>query len=196
VADTLNGYLAGTVTGAPNATTTTHRNLKDAQERIAMKIAATSTGPDLDAAIDSRFGRCAYFVVLDSASGDLEATPNPFLDATGGAGTQAAQWVLGQDVDVLLTGRCGPKAAAVLNDAGIRVVEGVSGSVREASEGFRTEDSATREPQGVGNGRGPGRCRRAGGGRGAGNGQGNPAGGHGAGRGRGAGRGIGRHGRS
>jgi predicted Fe-Mo cluster-binding NifX family protein len=153
-----------------------------------MKIAATSTGPDLDAAIDPRFGRCAYFVILDSESGNLEATPNPFLDAAGGAGTQAAQWILGQDVAVLLTGRCGPKAAAVLHDAGIRMVEGVSGSVREASERFRAEDSATSGPQGVGDGRGPGRCR------GAGGGQGRLARGQGAGR--GAGGRMGRRGRN
>ncbi len=155
-----------------------------------MKIAATSTGPDLDAAIDPRFGRCAYFVIFDSESGALEATPNPFLDAAGGAGTQAAQWILGQGVDALLTGRCGPKAAAVLHDAGIRMVEGISGSVREASERFRAEDSATRGLHSVGDGRGPGRWR------GAGGGHGRLGGGHGVGRGRGAGGGMGRRGRS
>ena len=98
-----------------------------------MKIVMSATGPSLDSALDPRFGRCAYFVILDSDTGALAAVENPFLDTAGGAGTQAAQWVLDQEADVLLTGRCGPKAAAVLSDAGLRVLEGASGSLREAS---------------------------------------------------------------
>jgi predicted Fe-Mo cluster-binding NifX family protein len=180
-----------------------------------MKIVATSTGRDLDSALDPRFGRCAYFAVLDSESGALEAIPNPFLDAAGGAGTQAAQWVLDQGAEILLTGQCGPKAAAVLRDAGIRVVEGASGSLREAAAPFRTTPphEPAREPArpdaresatvgtgvdagfgaGLGAGNGAGACRRVRGGRG-------PGGGSGAGRGRGrntgAGWGPGRRGRS
>ncbi|NEX20269.1 dinitrogenase iron-molybdenum cofactor biosynthesis protein [Thiorhodococcus mannitoliphagus] len=96
------------------------------------KILATSTGTELDSAIDPRFGRSAYFALIDQGTGALEAIPNPFLDAASGAGTQAAQWVLEQGVDVLVTGRCGPKAAAVLEGSGVRVIEGASGSVREA----------------------------------------------------------------
>jgi predicted Fe-Mo cluster-binding NifX family protein len=158
-----------------------------------MKIAATSTGMDLDCAMDPRFGRCAYLTILDTDSGELDATPNPFLDAAGGAGVQAAQWVLDRDVEVLLTGTCGPKAAAVLRDAGIRVVEGVSGSLREATESFRGASSDRQAPaaQPQGARRGGGVCRGAGGGRGPGGGQG-----RGAGRGPGAGRGQGGRGRS
>ncbi|MFD2110683.1 NifB/NifX family molybdenum-iron cluster-binding protein [Thiorhodococcus fuscus] len=157
-----------------------------------MKIIATSTGQDLDAALDPRFGRCAYFVLIDTDSGALEAIANPFLDAAGGAGTQAAQWVLDQEADVLLTGQCGPKATAVLRDSGIRIVEGTSGSVREASASVTPADPAVALPlSSMGAGRGAGRCRRAGGGNGGGCG-----GGRGAGRGTGAGKGLGRRGRT
>jgi predicted Fe-Mo cluster-binding NifX family protein len=161
-------------------------------ERINMKIAVSSTGQDLDAAVDPRFGRCAYFAILDTDSGVLEVTPNPFPDAAGGAGTQAAQWILDRDAAVLLTGHCGPKAAAVLADAGIRVVEGVSGSVREVTEPFRGNLGGPpgQRGTGLGPGRGTGTCRRAGGGRGIGAARGNGPG-RGLGRGRGAGGGQG-----
>lgn len=178
-----------------------------------MKIAATSAGPNGDSVIDPRFGRCAYFIILDSETGDLEATPNPFLDAVGGAGTQAAQWLIERDVAAVLTGRCGPKAAALLDDAGVRMVEGVGTSVREAAERLRirgaaddptpvavavageaalavgAQDGPTGQPQAAGAGRGQGRCR------GAGGGQGGRGAGQGPGRGRGAGGRLGRRAR-
>lgn len=168
-----------------------------------MKIIATSTGQDLDATLDPRFGRCAYFVLIDTDSGAFEATPNPYLDAAGGAGTQAAQWVLDQGADVLLTGQCGPKATAVLQDSSIRIVEGASGSLREASASVASASVSTEvtpaaptaalPPSDMGAGRGTGRCRRAGGG---GGGCGGGRGGRGAGRGAGAGKGLGRRGRT
>jgi predicted Fe-Mo cluster-binding NifX family protein len=97
-----------------------------------MKIVITSSGLDLDAAIDPKFGRCAYLALFDSESNTFTATANPFQNSHGGAGTQTAQWVLNQNATVLLTGHCGPKAAAVLNADNIRIVEGVTGTVREA----------------------------------------------------------------
>ena len=151
-----------------------------------MKIVITSTGTGLDARVDPRFGRCAYFALVDPESRALEAVANPFQDGTGGAGTQAAQWVVGQGVGALLTGHCGPNATTVLDDAGIRIVEGVSGTVGEAIEHYaRNELTATpytTEPipqgarcgggPGLGLGRGPGRGRGPGAGRGLGRGRG------------------------
>lgn len=54
-----------------------------------MKIPVSSTGQHLDVPVDPGFGRCAYFAILDTESGVLEATTNPFREAAGGAGTQA-----------------------------------------------------------------------------------------------------------
>jgi predicted Fe-Mo cluster-binding NifX family protein len=154
-----------------------------------MKIAVTSTGTDMDSPVDPRFGRCPYLAVVDLESGQLEAVVNPFQNASGGAGIQAAQWVVGKGVGALLTGSCGPKASAILEDADIEVISGVSGSVREAAESFKhtRRDSSTsaatggetditphgwgrrigsRPGAGQGSGRGPGHGGRGGGRRG------------------------------
>jgi predicted Fe-Mo cluster-binding NifX family protein len=112
-----------------------------------MKIAITSTGTELDSTVEPRFGRCPYFALVDTETGGFEAKANPFRDAAGGAGVQAAQWVADRGVSVLLTGRCGPKAAAVLDDADIRIVEDVMGTVREVSTRYTQESQAVTGPE-------------------------------------------------
>lgn len=98
-----------------------------------MKIAVTAEGPQLDSAIDSRFGRAKHFVLLDVETGEVTAHDNTQnLNAPQGAGIQAAQTVARLDAAVLLTGHVGPKAFATLQAAAIAVYTGATGTVREA----------------------------------------------------------------
>ena len=41
-----------------------------------MKIAVTSTGTDLESAVDPRFGRAAYILIVDSETIAFEALDN------------------------------------------------------------------------------------------------------------------------
>ncbi len=66
-----------------------------------MKICATSTGLSLDAPVDPRFGRCQYFMVVDSETMEYDAMQNPRVCASGSAGIQVAQTVAGKGVDVV-----------------------------------------------------------------------------------------------
>ena len=54
---------------------------------IKVKICVTSTGPSLDAPVDPRFGRCQYFVIVDSETMEYEAMQNPSMGASGGGDT-------------------------------------------------------------------------------------------------------------
>ncbi|MEA2090316.1 MAG: NifB/NifX family molybdenum-iron cluster-binding protein, partial [Thermoproteota archaeon] len=56
-----------------------------------MKICVSAVAGDLDAQVDPRFGRCPYFVVVDSETMRFEVVPNVASRAMGGAGIQAAQ---------------------------------------------------------------------------------------------------------
>ena len=49
-----------------------------------MKIAVTATKPEREAALDRRFGRCGFFVIIDTQTDAWEAFPNPAQDASGG----------------------------------------------------------------------------------------------------------------
>ena len=103
-----------------------------------MKIAITSTGPDLESAVDERFGRARYILITDPQANDFEVIDNS-ADSTArqGAGVQAAQMMADNGVGWVLTGHVGPKAFQVLNMAGIKIGTGTSGTCREVLERFR-----------------------------------------------------------
>jgi predicted Fe-Mo cluster-binding NifX family protein len=103
-----------------------------------MKIAVTSTGPDLEAMMDPRFGRAAYLLVIDPDTLDFEAVNNSDnVNAFKGAGIQAACKVNEKGASVLLTGYCGPNAFKTLSAAEVSVCQNVTGSVREAVALFK-----------------------------------------------------------
>jgi len=101
-----------------------------------MKIAVSAVGPSLDAQVDPRFGRCGYFVIVDPETMAFEAVENSSTAAAQGAGIATAQMIAGKGVEAVLTGNCGPNAHQVLVAAGIRVVTGVTGTVRDAAKGY------------------------------------------------------------
>ena len=130
-----------------------------------MKICVSAVANSLDAQLDPRFGRCPYFVIVDLESMQFEAIPNDASSAMGGAGIQAAQTITGKGVTVLITGNVGPNAFQALSAAGIKIVTGAFGTVRESVEKFkRGELRETGAPTvgghfGMGMGRGRGRGR-------------------------------------
>lgn len=171
-----------------------------------MKIAVSATEGDLNAQVDPRFGRCSYFIIIETQDMSFESFNNENNALSGGAGIQSAGFVASKGIKAVLTGNCGPKALDVFAKAGIDVFTGFSGTVRDAVEKFKqgneqpiseatvAEKSGTAagcptqtdQQQSYGRGMGTGRCR-AGGGSGRGMGRG-----AGRGMGRGSGQGMGR----
>ena len=101
-----------------------------------MKVAISSTGPDLEAQVDPRFGRCRYFVIVDSETKEFEVLDNQAAVTRGGAGIQAAQMVANSRVDAVITGHLGPKAADTLVAAALKTYLGASGTVGEALQQY------------------------------------------------------------
>ena len=125
---------------------------------------------------------------------NVESLENPNLALGGGAGIQSAQLLANYEVEVVLTGNCGPNAFATLNAAGIEVIVGASGVVRQVVEGYKqgafsgTSQANVASHFGMSSttGYSPAAVGMAGGGMGGGGG-----GGMGRGQGRGMGRGMG-----
>ncbi len=106
-----------------------------------MKIAITSTGKELDSAIDLRFGRALGFIIYNLENDNYEFVDNiQNLNAAQGAGIQAAQNIVNQNVDAVITGNCGPKAFTVLSGAGVKIYIGANGSVKETVQKFRNNE--------------------------------------------------------
>jgi len=103
-----------------------------------MKIAISATGPSLDDEVEPRFGRCPYFIIADPDTMQFEALENSSAMAAGGAGISTGQMIASKGAQIVLTGNCGPNAFQVLSAAGIQVITGVSGKVREAIEGYKS----------------------------------------------------------
>jgi len=102
-----------------------------------MKIALSANAPGLDADIDPRFGRCQYFAIGDTDTMKFEFIENSSMAAGGGAGISAAQTIVDKGVKAVLTGNCGPNAYQVLEAAGVQVITGVSGTVKQAINDFK-----------------------------------------------------------
>jgi predicted Fe-Mo cluster-binding NifX family protein len=102
-----------------------------------VKMCVSATSGSLDAQVDSRFGRCPYFVIVDSETMEFNAIANDSSGAAHGAGIQAAQTVVNMGVKVVITGNVGPNAFNVLSATGIKIVTGASGSVKEAVEKYK-----------------------------------------------------------
>jgi predicted Fe-Mo cluster-binding NifX family protein len=114
-----------------------------------MKIVISANGLDLDAQASPVFGRCPVYVFVDSESADgnhpmaFEAVDNPALSAAGGAGIQAAQFIVERGAEAVISGSVGPNAFGVLQAASVSVYTFVGGTVRQAVEAYKAGKLAT-----------------------------------------------------
>ncbi len=172
-----------------------------------MKIAISATGNTLDSGVDPRFGRCSWFIIVETDDMSFEAVQNENADLPNGAGIQSASQVASLGVQAVLTGSCGPKASQVFSTTDISVYPNCGGTVRQAAEQFKADGGRTApaasskvaQPVNAGQGVTPqpdmrGRCMGGSGrglGMGGGKGMGGGRGMGGGGRGMGGGHGMG-----
>lgn len=128
-----------------------------------MKIVVSSSGADLDAPASPVFGRCPTFVFVEPETMSFEAVENPAVGAAGGAGIQAAQFVVARGAQAVVTGNVGPNAFDVFGAAGISVYLFSGGTVREAVEAYQAGQlpvsggASVSEHSGMGRGMGRGK---------------------------------------
>ena len=143
-----------------------------------MKIAISSTGKELDSAVDPRFGRCAYFIIVDIDKENkkfdvVKTIANPNVAVGGGAGVSAAQLIANEGAEAVITGNIGPRAHDVFQQLGIDAYM-AEGTIEEAVGLFmddKLEAISVPGPMGIGK-PGMGRGAGLGSGRGQGTGRG------------------------
>lgn len=159
-----------------------------------MKLALSSTGRELDSQLDPRFGRSAYFIIVDTDDMSFNAFENEQTGMTSGAGISSANFVISKGIKAVLTGNCGPKAMQVFSAAGIDVFTGQTGSVKNAVENYKKGNMQSSTTATVPEKAGVSGAYTSKGGQGQGRGQGVGGGGRGMGM-SGGGRGMGGGGR-
>lgn len=85
-----------------------------------MKIAISATGKTIENLLDMRFGRCEYFQIHDTESEKFMAIENKGQNSSGGAGIAAANQLIDEKVEVIITGSLGPNAFELIEKAGIK----------------------------------------------------------------------------
>jgi predicted Fe-Mo cluster-binding NifX family protein len=87
-----------------------------------MKVAITSTGNSPEAKIDSRFGRCSYFVIYDMENQATEYIPNPNKENVEGAGPASVQLIASRGATKVVSGEFGAKVKVLFDSLQIQLV--------------------------------------------------------------------------
>lgn len=128
-----------------------------------MKIAVTSSGDHLQAPLSPVFGRSPAYIFIDTETMEHEAVSNPASGAAGGAGIQAAQFIVERNAEAVITGNVGPNAYGVLSSADIPIYLSEAGTIERAVEAFKAGELEKVSDANV-----PGHFGTGGGGRGRG----------------------------
>ena len=151
-----------------------------------MKVAISADGKGLESTVHQRFGRCPFFLLVETDDMTVDVLENRHADLSTGAGIQAAGMLVSNGAKAVITGNCGPKAMQVFAETGVPAILNQHGVIREVVEKFKNGSLA---PSTQVNDPAPPTAAGRGGGGGLGGGRG--MGGCGRGRGLGGGRGMG-----
>ncbi len=102
-----------------------------------MKIAMPVDEQTIETTICISFGRTPYFLIYDTDTKSYSFVDNSAAASSqGGAGIKAAQVIVDQKVEALLTPRCGQNAAEVFSAANIQLYKTTSTEVQEMINAF------------------------------------------------------------
>ncbi|HZK44041.1 MAG TPA: NifB/NifX family molybdenum-iron cluster-binding protein [Syntrophomonadaceae bacterium] len=96
-----------------------------------MKISIPVDDKNMNAGVSRSFGRAPYFLFYDTESKESTFLNNSAADSRGGAGIKAAQAIVDNKAEVLLTPRCGENAAEVLGTANIKLYKTINDSIED-----------------------------------------------------------------
>lgn len=105
-----------------------------------MKIAIPVDEKNLENPICISFGRAPYFLFYDTNTKESIFYDNKAATSTSGAGIKAAQAIVDNQAEALLTPRCGKNAADLLIAAGIQLYKTSLAPVKDNIEAFIAGD--------------------------------------------------------
>ena len=101
-----------------------------------MKIVIPVDEKTLESKVCVSFGRTPYFLIYDVETKESIFIDNSAAASTGGAGIKAAQIIVDNKANALLTPRLGENAADVLKPAEIKVYKTTTTSAKDNIDAF------------------------------------------------------------
>ena len=106
-----------------------------------MNVAFSSVGTLVDDKMHDLFGRCDYFLIVDSETGRARAVKNEFAGSQTGAGTACVQVLFDEGVRAVVSVKVGPNAYEALNQSGVEIFLAPSGiTVLEALSKYKKKE--------------------------------------------------------
>ena len=116
-----------------------------------MKVAITAKTNSIESEIDTRFGRCGYFLIIDTDNLDFRSINNSSAMASGGAGIKAAQTIANTGVKVVITDNIGPNAFETLKAADIKIYKVDNGTIKDVIAKYKNGELEEIKSASVGN---------------------------------------------
>ncbi|MGO1368331.1 MAG: NifB/NifX family molybdenum-iron cluster-binding protein [Senegalia sp. (in: firmicutes)] len=104
-----------------------------------MKIGIPVSEKTIEGYVNNTFGRTNYFLIYDTQSQSSNFVNNTAASSQGGAGIKAAQILVDENIDCLLTPRCGKNAAEVLENADIKLYKSNSSTIKENIDALKED---------------------------------------------------------
>jgi len=105
-----------------------------------MKIAISANGETNESLLDVRFGRCEYFQIHDTKNKEVKILENEGLSANGGAGIVAANQLIDEKVNIIITGNLGPNAFELMEKAEIKAYKCEDISITSVLEKYNNNE--------------------------------------------------------
>lgn len=105
-----------------------------------MKIAFTTIDGNSESPVAQSFGMCEKFVLYDSKTNSYASLNNPYKNVFGKAGIQAAQLLIANDVNSVVTGKIGSSALRFLYFADVKVYTNTKESIKVTLEKLLKEE--------------------------------------------------------
>lgn len=105
------------------------------------RVVVTSEGDSLEDKVSMHFGRCPYFIVVETEGKEMKshkAVDNPYFKKH--VPFAVPEFISELKPDVLITGGIGPRAIQSFESMSVKVIHGFSGSGKEAVDRYLKGD--------------------------------------------------------
>lgn len=103
-----------------------------------MKVAIPVIDKSMQSKMCPNFGRTPYFLIYDTESQEGTFLDNSAVASQGGSGIKAAQTIVDQKVDALITPRLGENAAEVMQMAKIAIYQAKTDHLQDSIDALAT----------------------------------------------------------